>query len=104
MDQTVTYNVPLKQKVFDDIKRSVSQDTLLEYPGFNRCFDTHIDASDYPLGAVIIQNGKNNLFHQPKTDRTTNIVYSNGKVIAEYSQNLKVISHDFIGSKVKNLY
>ena len=72
--------------------------------GFNRCFDTHIDASDYPLGAVIIQNGKNNLFRQPKTDRTTNTVYSNGKGIAEYCQNLKVISHAFIGSKVKNVY
>ena len=48
----------LEQKVFDDIKCAVSQDTLLEYRDLNRHFDIHTDASDYQLGEVIIQNGK----------------------------------------------
>ena len=36
----------LEQKPFDDIKRAVSQDTLLAYPDFNQHFDIHTDASD----------------------------------------------------------
>ena len=43
----------LEQKSFDDIKRAVSQDTLLAYPDYNRQFDIHTDARDYYLGAVI---------------------------------------------------
>ena len=31
----------LEQKAFDDIKRAVSQDTLLLYPDFNQRFDIH---------------------------------------------------------------
>ena len=48
----------LEQKAFDDIKRDVSQDTLLEYPDFNRRFDIHIYAGDYQLVEIIIQNSK----------------------------------------------
>ena len=36
----------LEQKVFDDIKRAVSQDNLLAYLDFNRLYDIHKDASN----------------------------------------------------------
>ena len=36
----------LEHKAFDDIKKSVSQDTLLVYTKFNKRFDIHMDASD----------------------------------------------------------
>ena len=39
----------LEQKVFDEIKYAVSQETLLEYPDFNRHFDIHTDVSNYQL-------------------------------------------------------
>ena len=44
----------VEQKVFDDIKRAVSQDTLLAYPDFNGRFDIYTDDSDYQLVAVIV--------------------------------------------------
>ena len=56
----------LEQKAFDDIKRAISQDTLLAYPEFNKRFDIYMDASDYQLGAVISQNGKPIAFYSRK--------------------------------------
>ena len=37
----------VEKKASDDIKRAVSQDTLLAYPDFNEHFDIHTDARDY---------------------------------------------------------
>ena len=34
----------VEHKSFYDIKRAVSQDTLLSYPNFNQHFDIHTDA------------------------------------------------------------
>ena len=48
----------VEQIVFDDIKKAVAHDTLLSYPYFNKKIDIHTDASDYQIGAVIIQEGK----------------------------------------------
>ena len=56
----------VEQKVFDDIKHAVSQDTLLVYPNFNKLFDIHMDAIDYQLGAVISQNRKAIAFYSRK--------------------------------------
>ena len=38
--------------------RVVACDTLLAYPDFNEWFNIHADASEFQLGAVIIQKGK----------------------------------------------
>ena len=37
----------VRQKAFDEIKRTFSQDTLLAYPDFNKRFDIHTDARNY---------------------------------------------------------
>ena len=47
-----------EQKVFDDIKRAVAQDTLLAYTDFNKYFELHTHSRYYQLGAVVIQKGK----------------------------------------------
>ena len=56
----------LEQKLFDDIKRAVSQDTLLAYPEFNKRFDIHTDANNCQLGTVIRQNRKPITFYSGK--------------------------------------
>ena len=48
----------VEQKDFDDVKHAAAHATLLAYPYFNKCFSIHMDASDYQLVAVIIQDGK----------------------------------------------
>ena len=56
----------MEQKVFDDIKRTVSHDTLLVYPDSNKRFGIHTDAINYQLGAVISQNVKPIAFYSRK--------------------------------------
>jgi RNase H-like domain found in reverse transcriptase len=43
------------QKSFDDIKKIVAQEVLLNYPNFGIPFDIYTDASKKQLGAVIMQ-------------------------------------------------
>ena len=57
----------LEQKVFDEIKRAVYQDNLLEYTYFNRSFDIHSDASDQQLGSAISQKSKPIALYSRKT-------------------------------------
>ena len=57
-------------KSFDDIKLTVTQDTLLAYSYLDKSFDINTDAIDFQLGAVIIQNGKPITFYSHKLTKT----------------------------------
>ena len=52
-----------EQKAFYEIKRIVACNTLLIYPYSSKRFDIHTDASDFHLGALIIQYGKTISFY-----------------------------------------
>ena len=93
----------MEQEALDEIKRTVARNTLLAYPDFNKCFDIHTDTSYHQLVSVIIQEAKSITFYIRKFTETQKR-YGNGKGIAEHSQNLKVILHDFIRSTIKNIY
>ena len=56
----------VKQDSFDKIKRTVPRNTLLTYPGFNKTFKIHTDASAFQLGAVIHQKVKPITFYSFK--------------------------------------
>ena len=51
------------QMAFEEMKRVVSHETLLTFPDFNEEFHVHTDASDYQLGAVVMQKGRPLAFH-----------------------------------------
>ena len=48
----------IEQYAFDESKRIVACDTLLDYLDFNEEFKIHIDVSEFQLGAVIRKKGK----------------------------------------------
>ena len=54
------------QKAFEHLKKSISRETLLVYPDFNKPFEIHTDASKVQLGAVISQDNKPIAFYRRK--------------------------------------
>ena len=47
-----------QQKVFDNLKKIMTQPPVLAYPDFSKEFELHTDASTIGLGAVLYQDGK----------------------------------------------
>ena len=60
----------MEQKVFDEIKRTFTHDTLLAYPDFNKRFNIHMDISNCQLGVMIIQEVKPISFYSYKFAET----------------------------------
>ena len=55
-----------QQNAFDEMKRVISQEALLTFLDFYKTFHVYTDASDYQLGAVIMQEGKPLAFYSRK--------------------------------------
>ena len=58
-----------QQKAFDEMKKIISQETLLNFPDFNKPFHVYTDASNYQLGAVIMQENKPIAFYSRKMNK-----------------------------------
>jgi hypothetical protein len=52
-----------QDKAFQEIKKLISKNTMLIFLLFNKVFEIHMDASDYQLGSVIIQDQKPTAFY-----------------------------------------
>ena len=59
-----------QQKAFEAIKSVISRETILAFPQFDKPFHVYTDASDYQLGAVIMQEGRPIAFYSRKLTET----------------------------------
>jgi hypothetical protein len=46
------------QQAFDKMRLLMAADALADYPNYNKWFDIYTNASDFQLGACIIQEGR----------------------------------------------
>ena len=75
----------------------LSREVLLAYPDFFKPFVVHIDASDYQLGMVIIQDGKPIVFYLQKMNSAQTHYTTTEKellAILETLKKLKTLSQD----------
>jgi hypothetical protein len=57
------------QEAFEAIKRTIARETLLKFPDFSKEFHVYTDASDYQLGAVIMQDDNPLAFYSRKLSK-----------------------------------
>ena len=68
LSNLTSVNVPFKwkeqhQQAFDTMKKVIARDTILAFPDFTQPFHIYTDASDYQMGAVIVQNNRSIAFY-----------------------------------------
>ena len=60
------YWTPRQQQAFDQIKAIIAKETMIYYPDHNLPFEIYTDASNYQLGAVVMQQGHPIAFYSRK--------------------------------------
>jgi hypothetical protein len=72
------------------MKAMTAQDCMLQYLDHNKPFHIYTDASNYQLGAVIVQDGIPVAYYSCKLTDTQKI-YNSGKGITQYIHDLQGI-------------
>jgi hypothetical protein len=75
------------QEAFDKICLLMAADALAAYPDHNKRFGINTDASDFQLGACIIQEGRPVVYFLQKADKISAKLYNNGKGNAFHPHN-----------------
>ena len=89
-----------QQKAFNDMKRILSQETLLAYPNFNEPFIIHTDASHTQLGAVISQNDKPIAFYSRKLNEAQTRYTTTERELLAIVETLKEYRNILLGQKI----
>ena len=90
----------VEQKAFDAIKRTLSRETLLAYPQFDKKFVIHTDASDTQLGAVISQDSKPIAFYSRKLSDTQKRYTTTEQELLSIVETLKEFRNILLGHKI----
>jgi hypothetical protein len=75
------------QKAFDKMHLLMATNALAAYLDHNKWFNVYADASDFQLGACIIQEGRLVAYFLQKADKVSAKLYNNGKGNAFHHHN-----------------
>jgi len=89
------------QKAFKHMKKSISRETLLVYPDFNKPFEIHTDASKVQLGAVISQNNKPIAFYSRKLNPAQVNYTTTERELLSIVETLKEFRNILLGQQIK---
>ncbi len=89
------------QQAFDQMKKLVGRETLLAYPRFDQPFTVYTDASDYQLGAVILQNDRPLAYFSRKLNRAQCNYTTREKELLSIVETLKEFKNILFGYKIK---
>ena len=91
----------LEQKVFDMMKKIISQETLLAYPDFNKPFIIHTDASHKQLGTVISQDNHPITFYSCKLNPAQTRYTMTERELLSIVETLKEFRNILLGHCIK---
>ena len=89
------------QKAFEHMKKSISRETLLVYPDFNKPFEIHTDASKVQLGAVISQDNKPIAFYSRKLNPAQVNYTTTERELLSIVETLKEFRNILLGQQIK---
>ena len=88
------------QNAFDNIKKVVSCEVLLEYPRFDLPFVVHTDASTTQLGSVISQNNRPLAFYSRKLSSVQKRYTTRELELLSIIETLKEFKNILFGHKI----
>lgn len=91
---------PEQQQAFDEIKQTMSKETLLSFPDFSKPFHIYTDASNYQLGAVITQDGKPLAFYSRKMNKAQQRYTTGEQELLSIVETLKEFRSLLLGQNI----
>ena len=92
---------PELESAFEEVKKMVCQQTLLNYPNWDKPFQIHTDASDYQLGAVISQEKKPIAFFSRKLNSAQKNYTTTEKELLSIVETLKEFRNILFGYPIQ---
>ena len=89
-----------QDKAFRHIKKVICRETLLSYPDFNEPFEIYTDASNYQLGAVIMQKGKPLAFYSRKLNSAQKRYTTGEQELLSIVETLKEFRNILLGQQI----
>jgi hypothetical protein len=85
------------QKYFDTLKERISSDPVLVLPNLRKPFEIQIDASNYSMGAVLLQDGQPICYHSENFNGAVVNYPTYDKELYALVQSVKKWKHYLLG-------